>query len=140
MIRDRAGALGFTISMGDDSRIYNTFDAHRLLYWAFGEGRQTELKIALFEAYFTSGRDVSDHAVLLDAVGEAGLDEERALKILTGDEFAAQVREEEERWRANGINSVPAVIVDDKYLISGGQPPEAFEQALRNIVAASERG
>ncbi|WP_311270361.1 DsbA family oxidoreductase [Sphingobium sp. WCS2017Hpa-17] len=133
MIMDRAAALGFTITMSPDSRIYNTFNAHRLLYWAGEEGRQTDLKLALFRAYFTDGRNVADHAVLLDAVEEAGLDRKRALTILESDMFAAAVRDEEALWRSRGINSVPAIIVNEKYLISGGQSAEAFEQALRQI-------
>lgn len=135
VIRERAADVGFTIAMAAGSRIYNTFDAHRLLHWAGLEGGQEALKMALFEAYFTHGSNVSDHAVLLAAVTQAGLDTERAARILAGNEFAEDVRAEEDLWRSRGISSVPAVIVDDKYLISGGQPPEAFEQALRSIVS-----
>ncbi|WP_206244356.1 DsbA family oxidoreductase [Novosphingobium terrae] len=132
-IRERAGALGFTMAMSEGSRIYNTFDAHRLLHWAREEGKQQALKLALFAAYFTHGRDVSDHAVLVEVAGEVGLDAQRAQAILDGDTFASAVREEEALWRQRGINSVPAIIVNDRYLISGGQPAEAFEQALREI-------
>ena len=139
-IRERAADVGFTIAMAEGSRIYNTFDAHRLLHWAGLEGGQQALKLALFEAYFTHGSNVSDHAVLLAAVTQAGLDAERAAEILAGNEFAEDVRAEEELWRSRGISSVPAVIVDGKYLISGGQPPEAFEQALRSIVSEMHAG
>lgn len=134
-IRERAADVGFTIAMSEDSRIYNTFDAHRLLHWAGLEGGQQALKLALFEAYFTHGANVSDHDVLLAAVKQAGLDVERSAQILSGNEFAEEVRSDEEVWRSRGISSVPAVIVNDKYLISGGQPPEAFERALRSIAA-----
>ncbi|WP_207080208.1 DsbA family oxidoreductase [Novosphingobium sp. KA1] len=139
MIRERADDVGFTIAMSADSRIYNTFDAHRLLYWAGLEGGreplELALKLALFEAYFTHGSNVSDRDVLLAAVKDAGLDSGRAAHILDGTEFAEEVRSAQELWRSRGISSVPAVIVNDKYLISGGQPPEAFERALRAIVA-----
>jgi predicted DsbA family dithiol-disulfide isomerase len=133
MIQDRAAALDFTIAMSADSRIYNTFDAHRLLHWAGGEGRQADLKLALFRAYFTDGRNVADDIVLLDAVEQAGLDKDEAREILESDLFAEAVRNEEALWRSRGINSVPAIVVNEKYLISGGQPAEAFEQALRQI-------
>ncbi len=133
MIRKRAADVGFTMTMAPGSRIYNTFDAHRLLHWADAEGGQKALKMALFEAYFTRGEDVSNHDVLIGAVERAGLDPVRAAAILAGDEFADDVRKDENLWRSRGINSVPAVIVNDKYLISGGQPAEHFEQALRQI-------
>jgi predicted DsbA family dithiol-disulfide isomerase len=134
-IRDRAAALGFTMTTSKDSRIYNTFDAHRLLHWAALEGRQAALKHALFQAYFTDQKDPSDHDVLVAAAGQAGLDGAAAREVLTSGRYAEEVRRDEHLWRTRGINSVPAVIIDDKYLISGGQPPEAFEQALRKIAA-----
>lgn len=137
MIRDRAAEVGFTINSGADSRIYNTFDAHRLLHWAGleGGGRQQALKHALFEAYFTEQKNVAEHDVLLDAVARAGLDRPAAADILASDRYADEVRDAEHQWQRRGINSVPAVIVNDRWLISGGQPPDAFEQALRGIAA-----
>lgn len=135
MIRDRAAAVGFTMRMADDARIYNTFDAHRLLHWAEIEGKQAALKHALFDAYFTEGRDPSDHDVLVAAAEKAGLDGAAARDVLDSDRYAQEVRAAEQLWQSRGINSVPAIVVDDSYLISGGQPPEAFEQALRQIAA-----
>jgi len=135
MIRERAAALGFTMTMSDTMRIANTFDAHRLLHWAGLEGRQQALKHALFEAYFTDERNVADADVLVAAAEKAGLDGEAAREVLTSGRYAAEVREAERLWRARGIDAVPAVILDGRYLISGGQPPEAFEQALRRIAA-----
>ena len=88
-IRARGEGLGFTFNMGKRNRIYNTFDAHRLLHWAELEGRQHELKQALFDAYFTEGRNPSDHAVLVDAATRAGLDEARAREVLESDLYAA---------------------------------------------------
>ncbi len=135
MIRDRAAALDFAMVTSDQSRIYNTFDAHRLLHWAGIEGRQSELKSHLFTAYFTEGRDMGDHEVLALAAGEAGLDPQAAREVLGSGLYAREVREAEQYWQSRGISSVPAVIVNDRYLISGGQPPETFEQALRKITA-----
>ena len=135
VLQERAASVGFTIAMNDESRIYNTFDAHRLLHWAGEQGRQSELKHALFEAYFTQGANVSRHEVLLDAVASAGLDTPRAAEILGGDELAAAVRDDEELWRSRGISSVPAIIIDEKYLVSGGQPVEVFEDVLKKIAA-----
>ncbi|MBB6254807.1 DsbA family protein [Nitrospirillum iridis] len=141
MIRTRAAAVGFTMAStgagGTPRRIYNTFDAHRLLHWADGQspGAQLALKLALFEAYFTRGLAPSDTAVLLDAVSEAGLDVEEARTILASNRYADQVREAERLWQSRGIQSVPAVIVNGRYLISGGQPVDTYEDALRRIAA-----
>jgi predicted DsbA family dithiol-disulfide isomerase len=135
-IRQRGAALGFTFEMGKRDRIYNTFDAHRLLHWAEEEGRQAELKQALFDAYFTRGENPGDHAVLARTAASVGLDEGAAAAVLASDRFGAEVRERERFYQGNGINAVPAVIINERHLISGGQPPEVFEQALRQIIAA----
>jgi predicted DsbA family dithiol-disulfide isomerase len=132
-IRSRSAAVGFTVAMSDQSRIYNTFDAHRLLYWAEPEGRQAALKHALFEAYFTEGKSPADHEVLVAVAEKAGLDGAAAREVLASGRYAEQVRHAEQLWRSRGIDAVPAVVIDGRYLISGGQPPEAFEQALRQI-------
>jgi len=113
--------------------VYNTFDAHRLLYWAEAEGKQHALKMALLEAYFTEGRNPSDHAVLAEVAAKVGLDAKRARSILASDEFAQQVRERERFYHGQGIHAVPSVIINDRHLIQGGQPPELFERALRQI-------
>ncbi len=134
MIRARGEELGFTFAMAAHSRIYNTFDAHRLLHWSEEEGRQVALKHALFDAYFTEGRDPSSHEVLVDVAVKAGLDRDRAAKLLATDEFADQVRAREKFFVRQGINSVPAVIINERHLIAGGQPVDVFEQALRQII------
>jgi predicted DsbA family dithiol-disulfide isomerase len=132
-IRARGAALGFTFDMAKRGRIYNTFDAHRLLHWAELEGRQLALKTALFEAYFTEGLDPSDHAVLVALARKAGLDAGKAKDVLDSGAYAAEVRAQQQFYRQQGINAVPAVIINDRHLISGGQPVEVFEQALRQI-------
>jgi predicted DsbA family dithiol-disulfide isomerase len=139
MIKGRAAEVGFEMRMTDESRIYNTFDAHRLLHWAEsqGEGRQAALKAALFEAYFTKQLNPGDPEVLADAAAWAGLDRAEAVEVLADDLYAPEVRAAEELWRSRGINSVPAIIINDKYLISGGQPAEVFEGALRQVAAES---
>ena len=138
-IRDRGAALGFTFNMDRRSRNYNTFDAHRLLHWAELEGRHLTLKQVLLRAYFTDGEDVSVHDTLVRLAGEAGLDTQRAQQILASDTYAAEVRAQEQLFQSRGIHSVPATIINGQHLISGGQPPEAFEQALRQIATAAPR-
>lgn len=134
-LRQRGADVGFTF--GARPRVWNTFDAHRLLHWAGLEGRQGELKHALLAAYHTHAQNPGDSAVLLRLCAEVGLDPVRARAILDTDEYAQEVRERERHWQSLGIQSVPSVIIDDRHLIQGGQPPEAFEQALRRLSAAA---
>jgi predicted DsbA family dithiol-disulfide isomerase len=133
MIRSRGAELGFQFDMNKRTRIYNTFDAHRLLHWAELEGHQPELKRALFHAYFTDGLDPSNHEVLVNVVTKVGLDPARARQILASDEFAKDVRDRERLYTSHGIQAVPSVIINERHLIQGGQPVEVFEQALRQI-------
>lgn len=133
-IRARGASGGFTF--GPRTRIHNTFDAHRLLAWAATEGRQRELKRALLAAYFTDGEDPSDREVLANAAVAAGLDDAKARAVLASDDFAREVREREAYWQGLGIHAVPAVIVNDRHLIEGGQPPEVYERALRSLMTA----
>lgn len=135
-IRQRGAELGFTFDMQRRRRVVNTFDAHRLLHWAGEEGGQRELKHALLRAYFTDGRDVSDHDTLVDIAGSVGLSIDRARAILGSDTYADDVRTVEQFFLQQNIQGVPAVIIDRRHLISGGQPVEVFEQALRQIAAA----
>jgi predicted DsbA family dithiol-disulfide isomerase len=136
VITARGRDVGFTFNMDKRTRTYNTFDAHRLLHWAGLEGRQLELKHALLTAYFTKGENPSAHDLLVRLCSESGLDAQRAREILDSDEYAADVRERERFYVEQGINSVPAIIINDRHLIQGGQPPEEFEQALRQVTGA----
>ncbi|MCZ8195288.1 DsbA family oxidoreductase [Brevundimonas sp.] len=140
MITERAAEAwpGFEMRMGPDSRIWNTFDAHRLLHWALetaGRDGQRALKEALFRTHFTDNRALAAAEVLADAAAAAGLDRAGALAVLADGRYVREVRAEEDLWRARGINAVPAVVVEGKYLISGGQPAAVFEQALRKVAA-----
>ena len=134
-IGQRGAALGFTF--GPRERIYNTFDAHRLLHWAGSEGKQAALKFRLLQAYFTDSEDVGSHEVLVRLASEVGLSAARAREILGSDEFADAVRERERFYQSRGIRAVPGVIVNERHLISGGQPVEVFEGALKQIARAA---
>ncbi|RDZ25932.1 DsbA family oxidoreductase [Lysobacter silvisoli] len=132
-LRQRGAALGFAFNARN--RIYNTFDAHRLLHWAQLEGAEREraLKHALLQAYFSDGLDVSSHDTLAGVAASVGLDEARARQILASDEYADEVRTQENHFQAQGISAVPSVIINDRHLIQGGQPVELFERALRQL-------
>ena len=129
--------LGLNFEKMQELFTCNTFDAHRLVKWAEGQGRATEMKLALFEAYFGRADDVSNLDVLLRCVTEAGLDEAGGRAVLDSDEFAQTVRDDEATYQRAGVSAVPAFIINDKYLISGAQEPDTLVQAFREIGAES---
>jgi predicted DsbA family dithiol-disulfide isomerase len=136
-LRQRGAEVGF--SFGTRARVWNTFDAHRLLHWAGLQGDggrvQRALKHALLKAYHGDGRNPGARDVLIELAGAVGLDPERAAAIIDSDEYAAEVRAAEAMWQQMGIHSVPSVVIDRKHLIQGGQPTETFERVLRQIAA-----
>lgn len=136
-IRARGAEVGFNFKPEGRGRIWNTFDAHRLLHWAGEQGpdKQYALKKELLTAYHSRAENVSDAEVLVRACRTVGLDEARTREILGGNEYALAVRENEMQWQQAGISSVPAVIVNRQYLISGGQPVAMYVDALRRIAA-----
>ncbi|MHA3736507.1 DsbA family oxidoreductase [Pseudomonas sp. Eth.TT006] len=139
-IRARGAEVGFAFPTDGNSRIYNTFDAHRLLHWAGLEGLQLPLKEALLKAYFTDGGNPSDHAQLIQIAESVGLNRQRAAAILASDEFANEVREEEQVWLQRGVSSVPTVVFNGQYAVTGGQPVETFVGAIRQIISEAKGG
>jgi len=139
VLHARGAEVGF--HFGTRSRIWNTFDAHRLLHWAGlpgqAEGAQWKLKQALLKAYHGDGANPGDAALLTALAAQVGLDAQEAAEVLASGRFADEVRETEAMWQEAGIRAVPAVVINRKHLISGGQPAEAFEQALRQIAAGA---
>ena len=140
-ISARGAEVGFAFAPDGRGRVYNTFNAHRLLTWAevekasLGEGAQRKLKIALLTAYQGRAERIEDFDVLLACVAEAGLDTAAARQVLESDAYADEVREVEQMYQRAGVSSVPAIIINEQYLISGGQPVEVFEKSLREIAA-----
>lgn len=137
-IRERGAAVGFEFNPDGRGRIYNTFNAHRLLHWAGAEHpkHQAALKLALLRACHRDSKVMDDPNVLLEAAVSAGLDEARIREILNSDEYAQQVRDQQAYYRDAGINSVPAVVFNERHLVSGGQPVEIYEQVMRDLAAA----
>lgn len=135
VLRERGAAVGF--AFGERSRVWNTFDAHRLLHWAGLQGgdAQRQLKHALLTAYHGEGLNPSDPQLLARLAGEAGLDASEAAAVLADGRYTAEVRAAEAEWQQAGISSVPSIVINQRHLIQGGQPPEVFEQALRQIAA-----
>ena len=126
---------GIEFKFEQRSRIYNTFDSHRLLHWAdvTAPEQQTPLKEALFLAYFNRGEDISNHEVLLEIVAGVGLPVNEAKDILESDRYEQDVRTEQSQYQQMGIQAVPAFIINQKYLINGGQPKAAFIEALTQV-------
>ncbi|MEO6676370.1 MAG: DsbA family oxidoreductase [Pseudomonas sp.] len=132
----RGEAIGFKFDLEKRSHFYNTFDAHRLLMWALREGRQVALKKALLRGYFSDGQNLSDREALVRLAAEAGLDAAVAREVLASGAFATEVRELEEFYRERGINSVPALVLNGRHLVSGSQSVEYYEQMLRQMAQA----
>ncbi|MEH6791488.1 DsbA family oxidoreductase [Parasphingorhabdus sp.] len=131
-LRNAGKDLDFEFGYHEGMRMVNTFDAHRLLHWAGETGNQTALKLALFKAHFTDGRNVSDHQVLTDIAVSVGLDEKRARDLLAGDMYAAEVRAEEAEWQDRFITGVPAFIFNKKFMVPGAQETEVFANIIEN--------
>jgi len=137
-IKARGAEVGFAFHPTGRGRIFNTFDAHRLLHWAELEGApgdQHQLKKAFLEAYQGRGEVIESHEVLLAIIKTQGMDTDAAKAVLDSDTYAEEVRAKENFYTSAGIHSVPAVIINDKHLISGGQPAAVFANALRQIAA-----
>jgi predicted DsbA family dithiol-disulfide isomerase len=133
VICERGASVGF--AFGPRTHVYNTFDAHRLLYWAGSKGKQLPLKLALLKAYHSEGKNPANHDVLVETAQSVGLDASEARDVLRNGDYTDEVRAEEREYMAMGIQSVPAIILNHHYLVSGGQPVEIFEQAIRQVLA-----
>lgn len=131
--------VGFDFNFNDDTRIYNTRKAHQLLMWSQQEQRQSQLEMALFEAYFTFGKDVSDESVLLEVAESVGIEKDIAAKVLHDESWAETVASTEQQWLEAGINAVPALIFNKKHLISGAQQTPHLVQALREVAALEQQ-
>jgi predicted DsbA family dithiol-disulfide isomerase len=126
-------SLGFTFDYFDGMRMVNTFRAHQLLHWAAEEGRQTELKLALFEAFFSQREDVNDPGLLSDVAGRAGLDSAQANAVLSDERYAHAVRDEQQYWLDQDVHAVPTFYFQQQYMVPGAQEAEAFVRLLQKI-------
>jgi predicted DsbA family dithiol-disulfide isomerase len=126
-------SLGFTFDYFDGMRMVNTFRAHQLLQWAGEQGRQTALKLALFEAYFSRREDVNDTGVLTAVAGRAGLDSAQASAVLSDARYASVVRQEQQEWLDREVHAVPTFFFQQQYVVPGAQEAEAFVRLLQKI-------
>jgi len=114
----------------DRVQIGNTFDAHRLIHLAATVGKAGAMKERLLRAYFTEGRAISDPATLADLATDVGLDADRVAEMLSGDEFADEVRGDEARAMELGSTGVPFFVFDERLGIPGAQPPDVLLRLL----------
>ncbi|MCJ8312692.1 MAG: DsbA family oxidoreductase [Saccharospirillaceae bacterium] len=142
-LEDIGKDLDFTFKFTDESKIVNSFSAHQLLTYAFEQGQktnnkqlQTNVKLSLFKAHFSDARDVSDINVLIEVALENGLAKSEVSRILNNQTYAQNVRESQQKWMQNGINAVPAVVVNMKYLLSGAQPTQSYIDVINNVLKA----
>lgn len=139
--RERLTALGddldFAFRYDDDMRMHNTFNTHQLLHWANTQGRMHDMKQALFTAHFTHQRDLSDDAVLADIAGELGLDRDEALAVLEDQRYATDVRQEQQFWTGQGISGVPAVVFQQRHLVTGAQGVETYTNIVNELTKES---
>jgi len=131
--------LGFKFDFSEDMRMVNTFDAHQLIHWAETQQRANDLKQALFIAHFSDHKTISDHQTLAEIAQSVGLDRAEALQVLADQRYASDVRERQGHWIKQGIQGVPAVVFDSKYLVSGAQGTEQFERCLTDVVAQQKQ-
>lgn len=133
-LTDIGAGLGFTFNYSDDMKMVNTFKAHQLLHWAGDQGRQTELKEALFKAFFTDGQDVSDVEILADVCAGVGLDRDEALAVLADARYGQSVRDDQREWVEQGIQAVPTFVINGQYMVQGAQDAEAFGRMLDRLL------
>lgn len=137
-ITEAGAEVGFEFNFTEETQTYNTLDMHQLLHWANGQGRMHDLKQALFAAHFTNAKELSSKEVLADIVAEIGLDRSEALAVLEDQRFAEVVRQAQQHWRQQGIQSVPSVIFNQKHLVSGAQGVENFKGILQHLADMSD--
>jgi len=140
-LSDIGNSVGFAFNYGDGMRIYNTFNAHKLLT-IFGSERgwraQTALKMALFTAYFQDRRDVSDIDVLCDIAEAQGMDRAAAAAWINDAALTATVRAEMAYWTDQNTTGVPAIIFDQKFMVPGAQSSDVFADVINKVLAKRE--
>ena len=130
--------LGVQFNFSDDKRIYNTFQAHQLLHWAQLQGKDHALKLALFEGYFSAGKNIADRETLLDIAESVGLERNAAAQVLAAQEYAQAVRDKQQFWHSQGITGVPAMIFRQRHLVTGAQGEQNYSAILQQLSQAGD--
>lgn len=133
-----ASGLGLNFSRMQERFTRNTFDGHRLVKWAAEHGKQTEMKLALFDAYFGHAENIADPDVLRSRAESIGLDGQEANDVLASDRYGEAVREDEAYWQQAGVSAVPAFVLNRRYMVPGAQEPDTLVQYLRKAAGAQQ--
>ncbi len=126
---------GVSFNASSESRIYNTFLAHKLLHKAEELGTQEALKLALFEAYFSERKNVSDSEILIDIACEHGFTRELAQQVIDDDAVAQEVRQQQQRYSQMGITAVPTFVFNDRFTVSGAQDAGVLANVMQDILS-----
>jgi predicted DsbA family dithiol-disulfide isomerase len=137
-VTETAASVGLHYDF-DKAVVANSFDAHRFAHLASGHGLGNAAEEALFKAYFTEGRDISDHNVLVQLGLEIGLEAAEVKQALESDAYAASVREDIYEAESLGARGVPFFVLDRKYAVSGAQPEDTFSRALEQAYTEREQ-
>lgn len=141
--RIRIASIGaehdFKFNYFDEMKMVNTFDAHLLLDYAKSMGKQTELKLRFFTAFFSEQKDVSNHKVLKQELVSVGLDPEEGMRWLNDAQRRSSVRSTEKQWQKMGVSSVPTVIFNGEHGVSGAHPVEGYKQILTELMAQTNQ-
>lgn len=132
-LTELGASLGFSFDYFDGMRIYNTFLAHQLLHWAAHTGKQTELKLALFEAFFSRRENVGDPNMLALIAARAGLDQQQALEVLESGRYAQEVRREQAHWLDQEVHAVPMFYFNNSFPVPGAQEAQTFVRVLEKL-------
>ena len=137
-IEGAAKDAGIEVDFGKIGRTPNTMDAHHLIRWSKTTGAQTPLVEQLFKRYFEQGQDISDPQVLIEAATSIGMEPDVVENLLNSDADEATLADEDKAAREMGVNGVPCFIVGGKYVVQGAQPPETWENIIRELIEAQE--
>lgn len=131
--------LNFDFVFSDESRIFNTFECHRLLYLAKQFGKQHDLKMALFSGYFTEQKNISDKQVLIDIAQSVGLDRNLVTEVMEQKQYQQELVNELSKWQQQGISSVPSMVFEQKYLVTGAQGVENYKNVIQQLLKLKEQ-
>ena len=123
----------------DKAIVTNTMDAHRLSHLALKQGKQNEMEERLFAAYYTEGQDLGNRDTLVKLAGEMGMDQEEARKMLESDQYIQEVQQDQYEAQQVGARGVPFFVFNNRYAVSGAQPPEVFLQTMQRTWAETEK-
>jgi predicted DsbA family dithiol-disulfide isomerase len=136
---DHAEKAGAVLDIPAIRRTPNTLDAHRLIYWAGLQGRQSPMVERLMRAYWAEGRDIGEAATLAALAADAGLDPVLTARLLATDADTDEIVRRERHSRERGITAVPTFVIADRYVVQGAQPTQMWLGVIDDLSSAREQ-